>query len=43
VATAIYLVRLLERRNRTVLRMGYDSVAVLVAYGAGLAGVYYLG
>jgi cation:H+ antiporter len=43
VVTAIYLLGLLERRDRTILRMGYDSVAVLVAYGAGLAGVYYLG
>jgi cation:H+ antiporter len=43
VVTALYLLGLLERRDGTVLRMGYDSVAVLVAYGVGVAGVYYLG
>jgi cation:H+ antiporter len=43
VVTAIYLVGLLERRDQTILRMGYDSVAVLVAYVVGLTGVYFLG
>ncbi|HXW07484.1 MAG TPA: hypothetical protein VD833_19770 [Vicinamibacterales bacterium] len=43
VVTAIYLLGLLERRDRTVLRMGYDSVAVLVAYAVGVTGVYLLG
>ena len=42
VVTCIYLVGLLERRNRTWFRMGYDSVAVLVAYGAGLVGLYFM-
>jgi len=42
VLTCIYLVGLLERRDRTFLRMGYDSVAVLVTYSAGLVGLYFL-
>jgi cation:H+ antiporter len=42
VVTCIYLVGLLERRNRTWLRMGYDSIAVLVAYSAGLVGLYFM-
>jgi cation:H+ antiporter len=42
VLTAIYLVGLLERRDRTLLRMGYDSIAVLAIYAAGLAALYQL-
>jgi cation:H+ antiporter len=42
VVTCIYLVGLLERRDRTFLRMGYDSVAVLVTYSGGLVGLYFL-
>jgi cation:H+ antiporter len=34
--TAIYLVGMLERRDRTLLRMGWDSIAVLVAYVCGV-------
>ncbi|KUO56393.1 MAG: sodium:calcium exchanger [Alphaproteobacteria bacterium BRH_c36] len=34
--TAIFLVGLAERRDRTFLRLGWDSVAVLVAYLGGL-------
>jgi hypothetical protein len=30
------------RRTRTVLRMGLDSLVVLVVYGAGLVGLYTL-
>lgn len=37
--TALYLAGLVERRDRTVLRMGYDSVAVLGTY---LGGIYLL-
>jgi cation:H+ antiporter len=40
VLTAIYLVGMLERRDRTVLRMGYDSVAVVLTYAAGLVLLY---
>lgn len=35
--TGVYLVGLLERRNPVVLRMGYDSLAVLVIFGLGVA------
>lgn len=34
--SAFYLIGMLERRDRTVLRMGFDSVAVLLAYCAGV-------
>jgi cation:H+ antiporter len=37
VLTAFYLVGMLERRDRTILRMGIDSIAVLVTYCAGVA------
>ena len=40
--TGIYLVGLLERRDRTVLRMGIDSLAVLIVYLSGLGILYYL-
>jgi cation:H+ antiporter len=40
VLTAIYLVGMLERRDRTLLRMGYDSIAVVLTYGAGLVLLY---
>ena len=36
VMTAIYVIGLLDRRNRTILRMGYDSLAAIVVYGVGL-------
>jgi cation:H+ antiporter len=36
VLTAIYVVGLLDRRNRTFLRMGYDSLAAIVTYGIGV-------
>lgn len=40
VLTAIYLVGLLERRNRAFMRMGFDSIAVLMAYAAGVVVLY---
>lgn len=40
ILTAIYLVGMLERRDRTVLRMGYDSFAVVLTYFAGLGLLY---
>lgn len=40
VVTAIFMVGLLERRDRTVLRMGYDSLAVLGVYLGGLVLLY---
>ncbi|WP_421723541.1 sodium:calcium antiporter [Bauldia sp.] len=36
ILTAIYVVGLLDRRNRTVLRMGYDSLAAILVYFFGL-------
>lgn len=37
ILTGIFLVGLLERRDRAVLRMGYDTVAAFVTFGLGLA------
>ena len=42
VITCVFLVGLLERRDRTVFGMGFDSLAVLVTYFTGLVGLYYL-
>lgn len=42
VVTCMFLLGLLERRNRTVLGMGVDSFAVLVTYVCGLVGLYTL-
>lgn len=35
--SAFYLIGMLERRDRTFLRMGFDSVAVVLVYAAGVA------
>lgn len=40
--TIFFIVGMLERRDRTVLRMGWDSAAVLVGYGSGLVVMYEL-
>jgi cation:H+ antiporter len=40
VLTAVFIVGLLERRDRTILRMGYDSLAAIVFYAIGLAMLY---
>ena len=42
IVTCIYLLGLLERRNRTIGRMGIDSAAVLVTYVVGVVGLYFL-
>lgn len=42
VTTTIFTVGLVERRDRTVLRMGLDSASVLVAYLTGLIILYHL-
>lgn len=42
VLTAIYLVGLIERRDRTVLHMGWDSLAVVLVYGVGVSVLYTL-
>lgn len=36
VLTSIYLIGMVERRDRTVLKMGYDSLLVLAAYAGGI-------
>ena len=38
--TGIVLVGLLERRDSTILRMGYDSFAVMVVFACGLGMLY---
>lgn len=40
--TAIYLVGMVERRDRTVMRMGVDSLLAVVVYAAGLVVMYRL-
>jgi cation:H+ antiporter len=40
VLTGIYVVGMLERRDRAVLRMGYDTITVLIAYVAGVFLLY---
>jgi cation:H+ antiporter len=42
VMTALFLAGMIERRDRTVLRMGWDSLAALGAYAAGLVVLYQL-
>ena len=37
--TMLVLIGLLERRDKAMLSMGYDSIAVLVAYCAGMAAI----
>lgn len=41
-ATTAYLAGLIERRDRTVLRMGFDSLAVIVMYFGGICLLYAL-
>ncbi|MEX4010291.1 sodium:calcium antiporter [Neoaquamicrobium sediminum] len=40
--TAIFLAGLSERRDRSFLRMGYDSIAVMLTYAVGVAILYTL-
>jgi cation:H+ antiporter len=42
VVTTLFTLGLIERRDRTVLRMGFDSAAVLTTYLAGLVILYHL-
>jgi cation:H+ antiporter len=37
IVTGLLVVGLLERRDRTILRMGYDSLATLLAFAGGIA------
>jgi cation:H+ antiporter len=38
--TGVFLVGLLERRDATVMRMGYDSLTVMLLFGGGLVLLY---
>lgn len=40
VITAIFLTGMIERRNRTIFRMGYDSFLVLLCYAGGLTLIF---
>jgi len=42
VLTGLFLVGLLERQNKTVLRMGYDALAAVVVFPAGLVLLFFL-
>jgi cation:H+ antiporter len=42
VVTCMYLLGLLERRDQTFGRIGWDSLAVLIAYGLGLIALYHV-
>ena len=42
IVTTLYIAGLVERRDRTILRMGVDSLFVLVAYLGGLIPLYQL-
>ncbi|MBB4016467.1 cation:H+ antiporter [Chelatococcus caeni] len=42
VVTALFLAGLAERRDRSLLRMGYDSILVLAVYAGGLVFLYFL-
>jgi cation:H+ antiporter len=42
VLTGLFLVGMIERRDRTVLRMGYDSLAALACYAGGVVVLYQL-
>jgi cation:H+ antiporter len=42
VVTTLYIAGLVERRDRTILRMGYDSLAVLLTYLGGIFLLYRL-
>jgi hypothetical protein len=37
--TSLVLYGLIERRDRTILRMGYDSVAILFVYLLGIGAI----
>ncbi|MBD8066099.1 sodium:calcium antiporter [Devosia sp. PTR5] len=40
--TALFVIGMAERRDKTILRMGLDSLAVLVCYGAGIVILFFL-
>jgi cation:H+ antiporter len=42
ILTALFLAGLAERRDRSIFRMGYDSIIVLLVYAGGVALLYTL-
>lgn len=42
VLTTFYVIGMIERRDRMIFRIGYDSLAVVVCYGVGLVLLYNL-
>jgi cation:H+ antiporter len=42
IMTSIYLWGLMERENRTVLGIGWDSAAVLIVYLGGIGVLYFM-
>ena len=42
ILTGIFLVGLLERGNKTILRMGYDAVTALLTFSAGVVLLYFI-
>ena len=40
--TGLFMIGLLERRDRTLLRMGYDSLAVLLSFAAGVVLLFHI-
>ena len=42
IVTAVYLMGLIERRNKQVLRMGYDSIVVLAVYIASIVALFFI-
>ncbi|MCB1495743.1 MAG: sodium:calcium antiporter [Bauldia sp.] len=43
ILTAIYVVGLLDRRNQTILRMGYDSLAAIIVFAGGIVMLAFIG
>ncbi|MCB1488327.1 MAG: sodium:calcium antiporter [Bauldia sp.] len=43
ILTAIYVVGLLDRRNQTILRMGYDSLAAIIVFAGGIVVLAFAG
>ena len=42
VLTLLFLIGMLERRDKTILRMGFDSLAAILCYAGGLFVLYQL-
>ena len=40
ILTAIYLIGMIERRDKTIFNMGYDSVLVLIVYAGGISLIF---